>query len=338
MKTWSALFNFIAVWIIIIMLTVLYRHVDAIQADYDTAVLRQVIEYAGEAAFNSAVVQSGDIGMDYTKLGKVQLYTSEALRVFEDIVCLSYGMSLSAENRAHIESLIPSAILCTYDGYYITKLADDNVAELKWSLKIPYTIEAKRNGKTSTVAIRMDSEENFVIDNDDTTGKVKPYKSYGNGEDGAGFQDSELNRDIARARINTIITNALSHNISQISADRGGKNYRVYLPAETTFTGINTIDGPSLIILLEGGDFAGKAKVSEAAISGLKVVRKRWVMGFKDAEGNLWYCYESQLTDEVLSDPNIQVNDRPFSSPLDAALSGYKPHFKLLATDINGGG
>ena len=219
MKTWSALFNFIAVWIIIIMLTVLYRHVDAIQADYDTAVLRQVIEYAGEAAFNSAVVQSGDIGMDYTKLGKVQLYTSEALRVFEDIVCLSYGMSLSAENRAHIESLIPSAILCTHDGYYITKLADDNVAELKWSLKIPYTIEAKRNGKTSTVAIRMDSEENFVIDNDDTTGEVKPYKSYGNGEYGAGFQHSELNMDIARARINTIITNALSYNISQISAD-----------------------------------------------------------------------------------------------------------------------
>ena len=47
MKVWSAVFNLLGICIIVIMVTVFYRHLDVIQTDYDTAVLRQAVEYAG---------------------------------------------------------------------------------------------------------------------------------------------------------------------------------------------------------------------------------------------------------------------------------------------------
>lgn len=339
MKVWSAIFNFIAVWVIVIMLGVFYNHIDVIQTDYDTAVLRQVIEYAGEAAFNTAVVQNGDIDMDYTKLGNVSLNPSESLKVFEDIVCLSYGMSISDENRAHIESYIPSAIMCAYDGYYITQLMDDNIAELQWSVKIPYTMQASKivGGlkRDYTVALRIDSEGIIVIDNNTPNGLVERYKEYGLGIEGAGFANSVLNKDIVRAKINTTITDALSYSIAKVSEYRGGKNYRVYLPADTTFSGINTINGPSLIILLNGGDFAGKAKVSEAAISGFKVIARNWVVGFTDHTGKKWYCYESQLTEGLVNSGGIVVNDKPFSTVGEAAEKGYYPHYEYISLPFN---
>ena len=326
MKVWSAIFNFIGVWILILMISVYYNHLDAIQKDYDTAVLREVIGYAARAAFDEAI----NTETTYADLGRAQIDVKKTLGTFVDIVSLSYNMSMSEENRAHIESYIPSAMFCTYDGYYITKLLDDDSTDLVWSLKIPYTMTVGNK----TVTLQMDRDEGFVITN--VAEGVLPYTGFGMGDGRVGIQIASLNRDIANARINTVITDALSHNIAKISEFRGGKNYRVYLPAKTTFSGINTIDGPSLIILLSGGDFAGKASISEAAIAGLKVVKKNWVLGFEDLNGNKWYAYETQLSEKVLTENNFTVVTEPLDSVFQAADMGYKPNFEILATDIKG--
>ena len=346
MKVWSAIFNFIGVWILILMISVYYNHLDAIQKDYDTAVLREVIGYAARAAFDEAI----NTETTYSDLGRAQIDVKKTLGTFVDIVSLSYNMSMSEENRAHIESYIPSAMFCTYDGYYITKLLDDDSTDLVWSLKIPYTMTV--GNKTVTLQMdreqmdreqmdreqmdreQMDRDEGFVITN--VAEGVLPYTGFGMGDGRVGIQIASLNRDIANARINTVITDALSHNIAKISEFRGGKNYRVYLPAKTTFSGINTIDGPSLIILLSGGDFAGKASISEAAIAGLKVVKKNWVLGFEDLNGNKWYAYETQLSEKVLTENNFTVVTEPLDSVFQAADMGYKPNFEILATDIKG--
>lgn len=326
MKVWSAIFNFIGVWILILMISVYYNHLDAIQKDYDTAVLREVIGYAARAAFDEAI----NTETTYSDLGRAQIDVKKTLGTFVDIVSLSYNMSMSEENRAHIESYIPSAMFCTYDGYYITKLLEDDSTDLVWSLKIPYTMTVGNK----TVTLQMDRDEGFVITN--VAEGVLPYTGFGMGDGRVGIQIASLNRDIANARINTVITDALSHNIAKISEFRGGKNYRVYLPAKTTFSGINTIDGPSLIILLSGGDFAGKASISEAAIAGLKVVKKNWVLGFEDLNGNKWYAYETQLSEKVLTENNFTVVTEPLASVFQAADMGYKPNFEILATDIKG--
>jgi len=326
MKVWSAIFNFIGVWILILMISVYYNHLDAIQKDYDTAVLREVIGYAARAAFDEAI----NTETTYSDLGRAQIDVKKTLGTFVDIVSLSYNMSMSEENRAHIESYIPSAMFCTYDGYYITKLLEDDSTDLVWSLKIPYTMTVGNK----TVTLQMDRDEGFVITN--VAEGVLPYTGFGMGAGRVGIQIASLNRDIANARINTVITDALSHNIAKISEFRGGKNYRVYLPAKTTFSGINTIDGPSLIILLSGGDFAGKASISEAAIAGLKVVKKNWVLGFEDLNGNKWYAYETQLSEKVLTENNFTVVTEPLASVFQAADMGYKPNFEILATDIKG--
>lgn len=326
MKVWSAIFNFIGVWILVLMISVYYNHLDAIQKDYDTAVLREVIGYAARAAFDEAI----NTETTYSDLGRAQIDVKKTLGTFVDIVSLSYNMSMSEENRTHIESYIPSAMFCTYDGYYITKLLEDDSTDLVWSLKIPYTMTVGNK----TVTLQMDRDEGFVITN--VAEGALPYTDFGMGDGRVGIQIASLNRDIANARINTIITDALSYNIAKISEFRGGKNYRVYLPAKTTFSGINTIDGPSLIILLSGGDFAGKASISEAAIAGIKVIKKNWVLGFEDLNGNKWYAYETQLSEKVLTENNFTVVTEPLASVFQAADMGYKPNFEILATDIKG--
>lgn len=326
MKVWSAIFNFIGVWILILMISVFYSHLDAMQTDYDTAVLREVIGYAARAAFDEAI----NTETTYSDLGRAQIDVKKTLEIFGDIVCLSYDMSLSEENRTHIESYIPSAMFCTYDGYYITKLIDDNRTDLEWSLKIPYTITVGN----ITATLQIDRDEGFKVNNID--GGAVSYTDFGMGEGSVGIQIKDLNRGIANARINTVITDALSLNIAKLSEYRGGNNYRVYLPAKTTFSGINTIDGPSLIILLSGGDFAGKASISEAAIAGLKVVQKNWVLGFEDLHGNKWYAYETQLSEQVLKENNFNVVTAPLDSVFQAADMGYKPNFEILSTDIKG--
>ena len=330
MKAWSAIFSLIAVWILMIMMAVAYRQLDAIQTDYDTAVLRQVIDYAGKAAFEKAK-KSGQLGISYIDIDSVRLDPSEVLKEFENIVCMSYNMSLSDENRVYIESFISAAVLCTYDGYYVAQRVDDTSTILEWSLKIPYTYTSKDG--TKVVTLNMNVDKGYVIDK--ATGDVSEYNAFGAAE--TGIQATELNRNIANARINSIINNVLSFSVAKTTADIGGKWYRVYIPAKTTITGINTINKPSLIILLEGGKFAGKAKIREAAISGLTVVSREWIVGYKDMDGNMLYCYESQLSDLEIRENNLEIYNKPFSSTKEANKYGYNPDYRrLVRTTIVG--
>ena len=331
MKVWSAVFNLLGICIIVIMVTVFYRHLDVIQTDYDTAVLRQAVEYAGRASFRTAL-ESGSADTDYTHLGVVRLNPSETLNTFTDIICMTYNLALSDENKEYIERHIPTAILCGYDGYYITELRDGDTTEyvnkyykkgttdvietavkeqsrLGWSLKMPYVTEVE----DKIVALSMDGGRYLEVGD--------------NGNLAEGITTEEL----ANSRINAVISDALSNNIKQIRAGREaigqsvyGRNYRVYIPAETTFSGINSIDSPTLIILLEGGDFAGKAKKTEASISGLKVIEKDWVVGYSVGGEDL-YCYASQYDLEESLTATVY-----YTSAMEAARAGYNPDYERL--------
>lgn len=327
MKVWSAIFNFIAVWVLIIMIVTFYRHLDILETDYETAVLRQAVEYATEAAFQRAV-DEGEAAA-YTNIENIRINPASILQTFETMMCLSYDMALTDLNKELVESSILSAILCTYDGYYITKPMSDSTPQLKWSLKIPYTIKVPKGGQTYTVALRMGSEQNFVIEDS----VVKSYDRFGQteifetrAELGAGFSSDVLNIDIAKARISTIISQALAYNVYKVKEDVGGKRYRVYIPPETTITGINNIERPTLIILFEGESFIGKAQIPEVAMAGLTVIAKDWVIAYRDITGNKLYCHESKMLKTELDNFGLVQEDK-FPTTLEAQQKGYYPDY-----------
>lgn len=301
---------------------------ETMQIEYDTSRLNQAISYAGEAAFMDTI-KAGNLEIEYTDMQNVVLNPANCLDVFEEMICLNYGMSTSLENKQYVENCIPSALLACNDGYYITLLSEvDTSADsvigqeygFKWSPKLPYTIKHD----DSEISVSLSSENWIKATNQGDTLRL---------EYGYDYSDAEVRgivtRSIVQRIVNTTLTNALARNIDLVSRLRGDANYEIYLPASKTHSGINDISNPSLIILMQGADFSGHAKVEEAVISGLKTTRKVYVIGFVDTDGMRRYCYEGQLP-ELLKDNA----ERFFINVEEAARSGYSPSYEYITNKI----
>ncbi len=328
MKTYFNVFNCIGLGFLLIMLSIFYIQMDSMQTEYDTSRLNQVISYAGEAAFLETM-HTGDLNLNYTDMNEVVLNPTHTLDVFEEMICLNYGMSTSTENKQYIEECIPSALLACNDGYYITLLSEvdtspDSISGgeygFKWSVKLPYTVKSG----SSEISVGLDSEKWIKATDQGDTLALTYGTSYADPEV-AGL----LSRQLVQRNINTSLTNALARNVDLVSRIRGDVNYDIYLPASKTSSGINDISSPSLIILLQGADFSGQAKVTEAVISGLKTVDKVYVVGFSDYDGIKRYCYEGQLPPELSN--KIEMF---FNTVEEAARNGYLPSHEYLTKKI----
>jgi hypothetical protein len=313
---------------LLIMIAIFYIQMDTMQTEYDTNRLNQVISYAGEAAFMETL-NVGDLNLQYRDMSDIVLNPTYCLDVFEEMICLNYGMATSLENKQYIEDCIPTALLAGNDGYYITLLSevDTNVDSVigeeygfKWSVKLPYTV-ANHN---SAISVNLNSEEWIKASNVGDTLQLK----YGDS-----FADAEvsgiLSRKTVQRSINSTLSDALARNIDQVSQLRGDVNYDIYLPASKTSSGINDITNPSLIILLQGADFSGQAVVEEAVISGIKAIKRVHVIGFRDSDGKKRYCYESQLPKELTG--NVEIF---FNTVEEAAKKGYIPSYTYITKKI----
>lgn len=125
--------------------------------------------------------------------------------------------------------------------------------------------------------------------------------------------------------INSILTGNLIYQIGESAKIHQSTEYRVYLPGTQTVSGINAIDTPTLLIIMQGADFAGEAKIEDAITEGLKIIRKIRVITYEylhpNAEheaGKRYYCYETQLGDEMLED--VKIYD--YFSNIDLAALG----------------
>lgn len=125
--------------------------------------------------------------------------------------------------------------------------------------------------------------------------------------------------------INSILTANLIYQVEESSKIHQSTEYRVYLPGTQTMSGINAIDTPSLLIIMQGADFAGEARIDDAITEGLKIIRKIRVITYEylhpDAyheTGKRYYCYETQLGDEMLED--VKIYD--YFSNIDLAALG----------------
>ncbi len=320
MKIWAAIFNVFAVLILIVLLAI-YRNVSITsEKQFNELRLKQAVEYSAEAAFWSTL-ETEDISIEYQDMNAVVINPYRSLEVFEELMCLNYNVPPSSENKKHIESFIPVAVLACNNGYYITSLEEIDTTPtngvagkeygLKWSIKKPYTIV---NGIT-TYAVNM-SNNTWTSARQDGSNLII--------EDGVDLFD----KDTIIRTINNQITKDMQYQIDKINANKKSSEIKFYLPMTQTTSGVNPITKPSFMIFVQGVDIASTKKLDAINVSGSRTIRKKVILGFTVGANN-YYCYEGQLPEALI--PNIKEF---YTSIEEAAANGYYPYFEYLTRDI----
>ena len=351
MKVWSAIFNLFAVVLLAFLLILFYRTEEVNTRQFEELRLRYAMDYATEAAFR-ATIGVDDIAIDYVDMDGVQINPSLALETFKAIICLNYDMSLSEENMRHIENAIPTGVLFTRDGYYVLELSEidttpKSVAQggdgvtggeyvLKWSIKYPYKVYKERAGKKYWYATSL----NPLVDGRWTrvevgTGTISDGKTFNDLIYGiTGLSAKEVKTEISRLVMNDIAYIIDNRNMQETAI---GKMGRFYLPVSSqTETTINNVRRPTLMMFMQGVDFAGNDILDGASVGGAMTVRKRVVVGFRDVGAGIdYYCYERQLTQLEKEFPGKIFNAiKFFDSMEDAAREGFEPHVLALSYDL----
>jgi hypothetical protein len=341
------IFNFIALCCLIVMLTTFHIQLETSTTEYDTYRLSKAIEYSGEMAFNYSL-SSVNNELTYQDMNQTTLSPNLCLPAFEELMCLNYDISICEDNMKYIEDSIATALLATNDGYYITLMSEvnatgeahSNIYEFNWSPKLPYTIKTydDKDNLASEIAVCLGSEKwirvnanTLDITNGNSFADIGSIKTSSN-ENGVASPSMSLTSETVSRAINTRITNAITQNIDSIKEIRSDKDYSLYIPSEQTSNGLNKINSPSLILIMKDVDFSGQAKVRNAQISGLKVIKKIRVIGYLDETNQKKYCYESQISDSI----NVKLNALAyFNSVEEAALAGYTPDYNYIFNKID---
>lgn len=336
MKLWSALFNMIAV-ILMMMLTIAYFNVvKVLERDFDQERLNLAVGFATRAMFEKTL-EIEDLGMDYSDLGNVQINSSDALDTFTSLMCISYDMSTSEENRRHVENSIAAAVLASGDGFYITQTVTDDVIlgnnivgdgkVLRWSPKIPYILDV--NNRKYAV--------DFV---NKTYASVNRYTNGASNDSGSisisnnpGYPLSITDNMVTQSVNNQIVVAVLKE-MERSNENQEIIDYKFYLPLTTTAKGVNPITEPSVLLMMSGVDFASTHKLDALSVSGFRVTTKVNVLGIRErATGRRFYCYETQIPFNRLGD--FEVEDY-FSTITDAAIDprGYTPHYEFIKRKV----
>lgn len=364
MRLFSSIFTLVGVAIILIQMIIFNNHYDIIKRDYDSAVLAQAIEYASEAAFAQSL-QTGHIGGDYTDMDDIVCDPTNTLETFNTIMCLCYDMTLTEENKNLIENSIDTAILVNNDGYYITWLSeiknsinldgvdlvgkskneikniknkvnhDYSTYEYRWSPKLPFSYEINENGIHDTIAFNLVNRNLIIYDNKnekayplvkgDINASTGGYMRY----TGTQYPASLVNDSIKIRIANDKLADAINYNISKVTEIKGGSDYTVMLPSQTTADGINPVLGNSFLVVISHADYAGKARLNDAVLSGLRASNKVYYVGFKDKDGVKRYCKNGQIPMSDGKKPDFEVIQKYLTAD-EAVRDGYLPHYEYL--------
>lgn len=317
MKIWGAIFNLIAIVIIVMLLGAFYNITTTLDRDFDTQLFNQAVEYATESAFRSAIEHS-DVGIEYSDINNSELNTGKILDKFSTMMCLNYNIALSDYNKKQVIYSVAAMALTTGDGYYIleTRRGDyNNSTEYvkHWSLKRPYIYDYSGTRK---YALNVLTKKAISVDADGTINNV--YVAY------------PLSGGADMVLVNDIVTKAIMTEIKNNNINNDEIDFRFLLPSKTSADGVNPMNSPGLIVLVNSMDFVSKEKISVVSVSGYKVVAQEYIIGFRDmTNGRLYYCYENQMNEEDIN--TRYVVDNYFKTKREAAEMGYSPHFEIMS-------
>lgn len=346
MRVWSALFNIIALILILFIVIIFFNTTRVLERDFDQARLDYAVSFATRAMFEKTL-EIGDLNADYTDISNVQLNSSNALDTFDNIMCMNYDLSTSKENKTMIENSIASVVLASSDGYYIAQLVNDyeivgkngvdnevvNIQTLKWSPKIPYYVTLE--GYNTTYALNFIDKKYISIRHgvsnaDSSTISIPQNPGY----------PGAIDANTVLKEVNNQITNSMIYEMNVRNYTKKENEYKFYLPLEQTYKGVNPIEGPSILMLVQGVEYASTQRLDAISVAGYKVAAKIAVIAFEDtARGNRkFYCYESQLPSDDISIGSSGSGRyrivNYYNNTTEAAKAGYAPNYEFLKRKI----
>lgn len=299
MRVWSAIFNIIGV-LVLVMFGAYYFNVSMLlDKEFEQLRYEYAVRQATEAMFSSTL-EAEDIELDYVHLDYVSIDSSEAIEIFDRVMCFNYDMSPSKENFASINESIAACVIAGYDGYYVTQMSEDDEIEgngiakdgyaLRFSTKIPYYLT------TNNAMYAIDTYKKTYMGMSSTSNTSHPTL-YNEGKNlPAGVTEEDVTLAIntqIRGRILQEVKNAPNTTKADLS------QFRLYFPEDTTVSGVNPFGVPGIFVVMSGARYASTESLSAMAVSGYKVIKKTNVIAFTDLSTNRsYYCYETQLRDE----------------------------------------
>lgn len=277
--------------------------------------LSYAIDYATDAGA-MAMLQTGSLEMDYTMRKAFSVNPQLALDTFIDVFCFNYDLQPTPENRALIKDFIPVATVATYDGYYMASqqlyrngggnypetAANDVDWDLSFGMKNPYSYHY---GGTS-YALNMGMDYTLALTGSSLTKELGlPPTATGT-----------MTEKDAMDEINKMISGDMANLINNTNeANPNWKNV-FYIPSQlTTISGVNSIEGPGFLVLMQGLTITTSRPISGFSVSGAKIDETRMVAGYT-RNGTKYYAYADTLSDSV-------VVEALFTTVKEAALAEY---------------
>ncbi len=280
--------------------------------EFEQLKLSYAIDYASDAAIQ-ALLDSKDLAMDYLDQDFMTLDPNLALDMFIDVFLYNYGLSIDETNRSHVKlNFIPAFTVATFDGYYLATPRliknDNNYPEeaikngdwdLVFSPKIPYIYEAGG----ACYALNMDGSYALKM-----TGAILSKHN--------GLPPNMTTQDDVRIEINKIISTDIAYTIDKLNETNPNWANSFYIPGTlTTYSGVNPIEGPSVLTLVQNVDLTTSEPIAAFSVAGSKLHKANMVAGYTKA-GVKTYCYANKI------DPTFVIENL-FSNVREAALAGY---------------
>lgn len=352
MKLWTPIFNFIAIFILILLLPGYYNFAKSLDKEFDQMRLDMAVDKATKAMMIAAT-DVDSIDLDYINPDSIILTPGEAIGFFTAVMCFSYDMEPNYHNKNIIESSVCSMILADEYGYYIAELVEDDLTPefdpsdlvasgytlkngtyvknydgitdvvpvntttggdytLRWSMRVPYSTTDGITTDTFSFGYYP------ILRMVNSTGVTTLVK------DPVDPENTNLQNTII-SNVNTQIANAIEAEIDR--RNESSFDFKFYLPYETTSLGVNPIKGPSALVFLNNATYASKYKVDAVNVGGYRAQQRQYIVCFT-MNGQKYYCYSKQLPES-----DRHFIDTYVSTMKEACDSGYAPYIPYLMND-----
>ncbi|THF73914.1 hypothetical protein [Cohnella fermenti] len=280
--------------------------------------LSYAIDYATDAG-TMAMLDTASLDMDYSKFKYLNMDPNLALDAFLDVFCFNYDLPPTKENKDMMKDYIPVAAVATFDGYYLAShqlvhnnggdypetAENDSDWDLVFGMKLPYSYKPDGNS-SATYALNMGLEYYYALEGGTLS------KQMGLPPDESGT----LTPNEARKYINDKIANSMADSIDTFNENNPNWQNSFYIPSSlTTFSGVNPIEGPSFLVLVQGLNLTTARSISGFSVSGSKIDLVRSVVGYT-RNGQHYYAFADKVPEGV-------AVEELFTSLDEAAEDGY---------------
>lgn len=316
------IFGFFGVLLLVGLMTGFARYSSLEREEFQEIRLSYAVDYAVDASV-SALLDTGELELDYGETSKSKLDPNKALNTFVDIFLMNYDMNTNDENRAHVKNnFIPIFAVCTFDGYYFAQprlvksstdvpenLPSDEDWQLVFGPKMPY----KYIYGTDSYALNFGGDYSYKM-----SGNI--LSKY------IGLPPGLESKDDIIREINKVISSDMMYAVDDFNKENVNWHNTFFIPAGlTTYTSVNPIEGPSVIVLVQDVDLATPKPISTFSVGGGKLGTRRVVVGYQRGGIN-YYCYADQAYAIVPSVVVLEI----FSTCKEAAEAGYACDIKNM--------